>query len=106
MKHNPRASIQRMADLMQVTLTEEQMEKVVEKSSFEYMKTHEEKLVPPSVIFRNDQGRVIGSGKAGGAAEFISAEQQSRIDDLALSELSRLGSDFPYAELFLKQPAE
>jgi hypothetical protein len=100
MKRNPRAIILRIADLMNVTLTEAQLEKVVAKSSFEYMKTHEEQFVPPSLIFRKNQDRMIRSGKTGASGEFINAEQQSRIDGLALSQLQRLGSDFPYAELF------
>ena len=103
MKRKPRAIIQRIADLMQVKLTPEQLEKVVEKSSFEYMKVHEEQFVPPSLIFRKNQDRMIRSGKTGASSEFINAEQQSRIDGLALSELRRLGSDFPYKELFGSQ---
>jgi hypothetical protein len=106
MKRNPHGIIQRIADLMKVTLTEAQLEKVVEKSSFEYMKTNEAKFVPPSIIFRKNPDRIFRSGRAGASAEFINAEQQSRIDTLVLSELQRLGSDFPYTALFGNQNVE
>lgn len=85
---------------MKVTLTETQIAKVVEKSSFEYMKTHEDKFVPPLWIFRENQNRMFREGEAGVSGEFINAEQQVSIDHFALSELRRLGSDFPYTDLF------
>jgi hypothetical protein len=55
LKRDPRTIIPRIADLMKVILTETHVEMVVEKSSFEYMKTHEDKFVPPLWIFREKQ---------------------------------------------------
>jgi len=100
LKRNPRAIIQRIASLMQVTLTEEQREKVVEKSSFGYMRTHEDRFVPPLRVFGGRQNLMFRRGEAGASEELIDTEQQARIDRYALSELRRLGSDFPYTAVF------
>jgi len=100
LKRDPRAFIRRAAETMRVTLNDAQLEKVVEKSSFSYMKTHEDRFAPQIGLFGAKQGRMFRQGSAGASGELITAEQQARIDWFAMSELRRLGSDFPYADLF------
>jgi len=41
---------------------------------------------------------MIRTGKQGGSSEMLSPAQQRRIDEYFISELQRLGSDFPYEE--------
>jgi hypothetical protein len=43
---------------------------------------------------------MIRSGKSGASEELLTKEQQDAVDRRCLAELERLGSDFPYAELF------
>ncbi|MCJ7625382.1 MAG: sulfotransferase domain-containing protein, partial [Anaerolineaceae bacterium] len=101
MKHSPKASVEQIAALMGVSLTAEQLEKILYKSSFEYMQSNEDEFVPP--IFGNgpNQKIMFRSGKSRFSGELIDEAQQDTIDRFALSELQCLGSDFPYAELFM-----
>lgn len=99
-KRSPRAMIERAADLMKVSLTEGQMQKVLEKSDFQYMKAHEDSFAPPLGILGTQPGRMFRSGRAGASGELINADQQGRIDRFAIAELQRLGSDFPYKAHF------
>ena len=100
MKRSPEASVEQIAALMGVSLTGEQLAKVLHKSSFEYMQSVEDKFIPP--MFTAGQKKIMfRSGKTKSFGELIDAAQQDAIDRFALSELERLGSDFPYAELYM-----
>jgi hypothetical protein len=72
---------------------------VTHKSSFEYMQSNEDRFVPP--MFSAGRKVMFRSGKSRFSGELIDAAQQDAIDRFALSELRRLGSDFPYAELYM-----
>ena len=68
-KSHPRRAIQQVADLMKITLTEAQLDKVVEKSSFAYMKAHEEQFsLPPPPFSRQSlmSPTLIRRGQSGG----------------------------------------
>ena len=99
MKRSPGASVEQIAALMGVSLTGEQLAKVIHKSSFEYMQSNEDRFVPP--MFSAGRKVMFRSGKSRFSGELIDAAQQDAIDRFTLSELQRLGSDFPYAELFI-----
>lgn len=98
----PRAAIERVAAVMGVALTEEQLAKVVERSSFEYMKAHESQFAPPQLPFieRTDPVLMVRRGKSGGSDELLSPSQQAAVDRVCQAELRRLGSDFPYSTAF------
>lgn len=101
LKRDPSGSVQRVADLLGVTLTEEQVAAVVEKSSFAYMQAIDHKFMPP-IPFRQGGKKpvLMRSGKSGEAVELLSPEQEQAIHAFAQAELARLGSDFPYAHYF------
>ena len=101
-KREPRRCIERVAETMRVSLTEAELERVIERSSFEYMHRHESKFAPPKPRFASEENRprMVRSGKTGATGEVLSNEQQVRIDRLCLAELARLDSTLPYAELF------
>ncbi len=101
---DPRGSIQRIADVMKVKLTEMQFEKIRERCSYAYMKAHEDQFGPPIIPFLPKGGRAImvREGKTGNSDELLGPEQQDWIDRFMLFELDRLGSDFPYVERFMK----
>lgn len=84
---------------MNVELSEDQFNKVVEKSSFNYMKTNNSKFDPPAW----DAGHVpmVRSGKSGNSKELLSADAQQQIDEYCLQKLAEIGSDFPYRELYV-----
>jgi hypothetical protein len=101
MKRDPRQGIQRVAELMAVPLTAAQLDKVVTKSSFAYMKTHEHLFsLPPPPFGSNMSPTLIRKGESGASAELITQAQQAVIDRFCQAELQRLGSDFPYTAVF------
>ena len=51
-KEKPRECIERVASKMGVTLTEAELEKVIERSSLSYMKAHESQFQPPQAADR------------------------------------------------------
>lgn len=101
-KREPRTSLERVAATMGVDLTEAQLAKVIERSSFAYMKAHESQFAPPQSPFvpRSSPTLMIRQGASGKSGELLSRAQQAEVDRLCQSELRKLGSDFPYAEEF------
>ena len=99
MRQDLEAAINQVTDFLDIELTAEQFDKVALKSSFPYMKQHDEKFAPPAW----DSGRVplVRSGKSGNAKELLSIAQQHQIDDFCMRELDKLGSTFPYRERYL-----
>lgn len=102
MKRDLPAIVRRVADLMSVTLTQAQFETVVEKSSFSYMKNINSKFTPeiPSFVGEPIKPALIRQGKSGASGDLITPAQQAEIDRFCQAELKRLGSDFPYTDLF------
>jgi hypothetical protein len=102
LKKNHRAVSSHIAELMGVKLTEAQLDKVVEKSSFQYMQKIDDKFTPRMPMIQKNQpsGVMIRKGESGKSDELINFEQQAIIDRFCQDELKRLGSDFPYTEMF------
>jgi hypothetical protein len=101
-KCEPRRSIERVAAIMGVKLTEAQLEKVIERASIDYMKNHESQFAPPQAPF-GDKSRptlMIRRGASGKTEELLSRSQQAKIDRLCQAQLHKIGSDFPYAREF------
>ncbi len=98
MKKDPTATIKTVADFLQVELTEDQFNNVLEKSSFSYMKANDDKFAPPAW----DAGHVpmVRSGKSGNSKELLSKEAQVQIDEYCMQELEKIGSTFPYHDLY------
>jgi Sulfotransferase domain len=90
-----------VADLMGVDLDPDALERVRSHSTFEAMRAVGERFdLGPFTPFGSRQTRMVRRGAAGGSAELLTAEQRRRIDDHCESTLRRLGSDFPYAEVY------
>jgi hypothetical protein len=100
MKSDAPSAIGRMADLMQVDLTAAELDEVLRRSSFEYMKPrgHKFDTVGMSPPWVKPHGAMIRSGRKGSASELLSKDEQRRIDDYWRAELIRIGCDFPYDE--------
>ena len=101
-KHEPRKSIERVAAIMGVELTQAQLDKVVERASFDYMKAHESQFAPPQTPFgdKSKPTLMVRRGASGKSEELLSRAQQAEVDRLCQLELERLGSDYPYATEF------
>jgi hypothetical protein len=96
------ATIEKIADFMDISLSPSQLEVIVEKSSFVWMKAHESQFCPLMLPGWGDRARpaMMRSGQAGGSSELLSAEQQAAIDQYFKARLKYLKSDFPYGEIF------
>lgn len=100
MKRDLAAAVTRVAEAMGVELTPEQHARVVERCSFEHMKANERQFAPPRMRFARTKAQMVRAGKVGGSGELLTRDQQAAIDRHCRAELQRLGSDFPYDEVF------
>lgn len=102
MKRDLRAVAQRIAGFLAVALTPDEMHKVIERSSFEWMSRVDHKFLatPKENVPWGKSLKMMREGKSGNSQELLSREQQQRIDRHFKAELTTLGSDFPYDEYF------
>ena len=104
LKQNPREGIVRVAKLMGVDQNDEQLDKVVTKSDVSYMKGLGLAFTSPlphiPLWGKRATTDLIRNGKSGNSAELLTQAQQDAIDDHMRAELRRVGSDFPYDDLF------
>lgn len=103
MKKDPSGTVRQVADFIDIDISDEAFKNVVHLSSFDYMKQEDARYHPgPGLLFAPATGNLIRKGKTGGSGEMLTPEQQNRIDEYMQAELERLGSDFPYKEMFLQ----
>lgn len=99
MMADPAAGIRKIAELMAVELTEAEVGRIVELTSYTSMKAIDHKFYPGEVSpFARPGGAMIRQGKKGSSGDMLSAEQQAYIDDYCSKGLIELGCDFPYEE--------
>jgi Sulfotransferase domain len=96
MKRDLRGTVRKVAELMDMHVADEVIDRVCEKASFEYMKRIDEKFRVWKMVPWGREVTMIRRGVQGGSAELLSPEQQRQVDDYFRAELHRLGSDFPY----------
>jgi hypothetical protein len=103
LKQNTASIIQQVSDFMDVQLTQKQLDVIVKKSSFPWMKSHEFNFRPFPLQNKSNKNEplMMRSGQSGKTAELLTADQQAAIDQLFRDKLKRLTSDFPYDELFI-----
>ena len=92
--------IKKVADFLEITLSESEFSKVVEKSSFAYMKKNDHLFSPPA--WNSGHVPMVRSGKSGNSRELLSVEQNQAIDDHCMKTLADMDSEFPYEELYVK----
>jgi len=102
MKQDLPGAVRKVADLLDVRLTEAEMSAVIEKSTFSFMKTIEHKftLLPKGALPWGEGLTMMREGRSGNSKELLTPAQQRRIDAWCAQELERLGSDFPYERIF------
>ena len=98
MRRDLRAAVRQVAEFLDVHVSDEVIDRVVEKSSFDYMRRMDHQFANWNMVPWRDTGTMVRKGAHGGSSELLTPEQQRRIDDYCRSELRRLGSDFPYEE--------
>lgn len=101
MKQDLAAAVRTIAAFMGVALTRDEFAWVCEKSSFAAMKSMKHKFTPPALSPWAASTRwMLRRGESGGSSELLSVRQQRVIDDHCRADLRRLGSDFPYDEVW------
>lgn len=97
MKREPVRIIREIADWLGVELQPNEFDAVVRKSSFDYMKTIDDKFHPGKMTpFSEDHG-MMRRGRHGGSSEMLNQSQQRRIDAYFRNALFEQGCyDFPY----------
>ncbi|PWT84621.1 MAG: hypothetical protein C5B57_04485 [Blastocatellia bacterium] len=98
MKEDLRNTVRSVARFLDVKVSDAVLERVREKSSFEYMKRIDDKFRVWKMIPWAPDQPMVRKGIHGGSSELLSTEQQRQVDEHFIAELGRLGSDFPYAE--------
>ena len=87
----------RVAEFMDVALDRRELELVVQKCDFSYMKTLNEKFTPPFPTLSGlPDPRMFRNGDSGGHKTEISTELCEKVDRAMREQLDALGSDFPY----------
>ncbi len=100
MIEDSRKTITRVAEFMGVDLAPDAFEAICERSSFDYMKSIDERFYPGAPFLLSAiRGSMMRRGKQGSSSELLSREQQHHIDEHCRAELLRLGSDLPYDEI-------
>jgi len=104
MKADSHNTIQHVADFMGIPLTQEELQTVIHKSSFAYMKTIDHKFYPGAVVpWTSPNGKMMRRGQSGGSSEMLTPFQQLSVDEHCHNELLQLGCDFPYNEAFSRK---
>lgn len=107
MKADLPGTVDAIAQLMGVVLTDAERAKVLAQSTFSHMKAIDHKFVPrkPSPFDRLLPTVMMRKGERGGSAELLTPGQQTQIDDYMRAQLHRWHSDFPYDAFFAQKDA-
>jgi hypothetical protein len=98
MKRDLAGTVRRVAEFLDVRVSDEVIESVCRQAGFAYMKGIDSKFSVWKMTPWSSQGRMVRKGLQGGWSELLSAEQQRHIDQYFIGELKRLGCDLPYDE--------
>lgn len=101
-KADHEGTVDALAELMGVELSPDERAAVIERSTFSYMKSIDDRFAPPRspLVSRDQHPNMMRRGASGRSDELISERQRSLIDEASRRQLRRLGSDLPYDELF------
>jgi hypothetical protein len=100
MRKDPAGAVRKLADFMDVALTEDELRSVIHQSSFDEMRRADGKFEPGQIVPWTQPRAMMRAGKSGGSSELLTPAQQRFVDDWCRAELKRLGCDFPYDEAF------
>jgi hypothetical protein len=98
MRRDLQGEVNRVAEFLGVNASPEMLAQVAERSSFAYMKTIDDKFSTGKFLSLRAAAPMMRKGSEGGSSELITPAQARRIDEYFMSELKKLGSDFPYEE--------
>jgi hypothetical protein len=97
-KRDLRGTVLEVADFLDIHVTDDVIQTVCDKSSFQYMKGIDHKFHIGKIIPWRRPGSMMRKGTQGGSSELLTPAQQREMDAHFMAELKGLGSDFPYEE--------
>lgn len=93
--------VRRVAALMGVQLSAEELAAVLAQTSFEHMRRIGDRFdLNHRVRPRQTGSTMIRRGRIGGSGELLTRDEQARIDAHCRAELARLGCDFDYGHAY------
>ena len=98
MKRDLHGTVRKIADFLNVRAGEDAIEEVCRKSTFDYMKSIDEKFGVWKQVPWRSETPMMRKGTQGGSSELLSPERQREMDEYFMAELKRLGSDLPYEQ--------
>jgi len=99
MKRDLEATVRRVAGFLEIRVSDEVIREVCRKSSFDYMKSIDERFAPYRGAAWRSKTFMLRTGKQGGSSTLLTPERQCEMDAVFIAELQRLGSDLPYDEI-------
>ncbi len=98
MKRDLEGAVRRVAEFLDIHVSDEVIQEVCRKSSFAYMKGIDHKFAPGKLSLWGKPATMMRKGQQGGSGELLTPAQQQAIDEHCIAELKRLGCDLPYEE--------
>jgi Sulfotransferase domain len=99
MKRDLEATVRQVAEFLEIRVSDEVIQEVCRKSSFDYMKSIDERFAPYRGARWRSKTFMLRTGKQGGASALLTPEHRWEMDSVFIAELQRLGSDLPYDEI-------
>jgi hypothetical protein len=98
MKRDLEGTVRRIAAFLDIHVDDAVIHDVVRQSTFDYMRSIDDRFSMGRVIPWREPGRMMRKGTQGGSGELLSPAQQRDVDAYCRAELQRLGCDLPYEE--------
>ncbi|ELU02635.1 hypothetical protein CAPTEDRAFT_199607 [Capitella teleta] len=97
MKRNPALNVQKMADFCGKEISQEQLELIVDSTSFVKMQKNASVNYADEAFMKKGE-TFMRKGKTGGWKEYFNQEQNQYIDDLLQTRCQPLGLDFDFED--------
>jgi hypothetical protein len=99
MKRDLDATVKRVAEFLDIRVSAEIIQEVCRRSSFDYMKSIDERFAPYKGAPWRSKTYMLREGRQGGSSALLTPAQQFEMDNVFIAELQRLNSDLPYDEI-------
>jgi hypothetical protein len=106
MKRDLEPTVRRVAEFLAIRVSDDVIREVCRRSSFDYMKSIDERFAPFQGAPWRGKTFMLRSGEQGASSALLTPQQQSEMDAVFTAELQKLGSDLPYNEICGYTPAE
>lgn len=97
-----RETVVQVAAFLDVALSDEQIEQIVELTSLDFMKRNTRYVDAGAQSVLAYGGDMVRSGRAHGGKAGLSADERKQIDEAMSSQLAALQSDFPFRERYVR----